>query len=206
MNLDSLPRPRTLPCSGPQQNLKKRRASAPGCVEALGKQGSRGERDANAWPLAAATFLPFKGRTKRRPSASPARQTQKQKLAVEQLSGKGLRGEEANVSPSVRPGDPTRPGTFAGALACPLHRRAVVYKLFSGIRAATTPFVLDGFRPGREGQTNRSLATLNLPVAFRFTTVFNVNAFRNLQSNDSVYLFWCRKVSKSAGAVLRASL
>lgn len=66
--------------------------------------------------------------------------------------------------------------------------------------------MLDAFPPGMEGQTNQSLATLSLPTAFRYKTVFDVNEFRKCLSKDSVYLFCCRKVSKSTRAVLPASL
>lgn len=111
--------------------------------------------------------------------------------------------KKAVVSPRVRRGNQTSPGTLAGALGCPRLRRAVVYKLVSGFRAATPQFVLDAFCSGREGQTNQSLVTLNLPMALRFTTVFSLKAFRKLQR---FCLFWCRKVSKSTGAILRVSL
>ena len=114
--------------------------------------------------------------------------------------------KKAVVSPRVRRGNQTGPGMFAGALGCPRLRCAVVYKRVSGFRAATPQFVLDAFRSGREGQTNQSLATLSLPMALQFMTVFSVNAFCKLQSDDSVYLFWCGKVSKSTGAILRVSL
>lgn len=104
-------------------------------------------------------------------------------------------GARKRVQRRMCTGDQTHPGMFARALRCPRHRRAVVYKLVSGIRAAATPFVLDAFPPGREEQTDQSLATLSLPVACQFTTVFNVNAFCKLQDDDCIYLFWCRKVS-----------
>lgn len=77
----------------------------------------------------------------------------------------------------MRPGKQARGGTFAGALGGPRRRRAVVHKLAASISAATTQFVLDAFPPGREGQTNPSLATLSVPVAFRRLTVFSENAF-----------------------------
>ena len=86
----------------------------------------------------------------------------------------------------MRRGNQICPGKFAGALGCPRLRRTVVHKLVSGFRAETPPLVLEAFRSGREGQTNQSLATLSFPMALRFTTVFNVNAFRELQSDDSV--------------------
>lgn len=57
--------------------------------------------------------------------------------------------------------------------------------------------MLDAFPPGMGGQTNQSLAMLNLPVAFRYTTVFNVNEFLKRHSNDPVYLFWCRRLAKT---------
>lgn len=91
-----------------------------------------------------------------------------------------------------------------GARGCPRHRRAVVYKLVLSTR--TTRLVSDAFPPAREGQTNQYLATLHLPVAFRCRMVFNVNVFRKSQNNDSVYLFWCRKVSKRPEAGPLASL
>lgn len=78
-----------------------------------------------------------------------------------------------------------------------LRHRRVVYKLVVSIRAVTTRFLLHAFAPRREGQTNQSAATLNLPVAFSCMTVFNVNALRKPQTTT---LFICFGVGRLANA------